>query len=395
VGAFRQHLQATLAAIESAGLAKRERVIAGAQGGRITLSGGREVINLCANNYLGLAGHPAIQRAAHAALDRWGYGLASSRFICGTQEIHRELEARLSGFLGTEETILYGSCFEANVGLFETLLGPEDAVIADERNHPSSAAGIRLCAGRSYRYRHCDLSDLADQLAEASAAGARFKLIVTDGVFSLDGTITPLGGVCDLAERFGAAVMIDDSHGTGILGGKGRGTAEHTGAAGRIDLISGTLGKALGGASGGFVSGRREMIDLLRQSSRPYLGSNTLVPAIVGGSLAVLDLLEASTELRDRLLNHAAFFRGELAAAGIGLRPGEHPIVPIPVAGAAQAQKWCARLLEKGVYAVGFFPPFVPPGSARIRAQVSAVHTRADLEEAVAAFAAVKGEFPA
>jgi len=392
-GAYRQHLQAELAAIEAAGRTKRDRVIAGPQGGRVRLADGRSVLNFSANNYLGLAGHPAIVAAARAGLERWGYGLASSRFICGTQEIHPELETRLSAFLGTEATTLYTSCFDANGGVFEALLGAEDAVFSDERNHASIIDGIRLCPARRYRYRSGDLADLEAKLGEADAAGARFKLIVTDGVFSLDGVIAPLPGICDLAERLGAAVMVDDSHGTGVLGTRGRGTAEHTGTTSRVDLISGTLGKALGGASGGFVSGRKEMIDLLRQRSRPYLFSNSLAPVMVAASLAVLDLLERSTELRDRLFANAAFLRAGLAVAGFPLPPSEHSIVPIRVGDADRARKIADRLLEKGVYVVAFFPPHVPEGASSLRVQVSAAHTQADLKAAIQAFAETKIEF--
>ncbi len=390
--AYRLHLERTLAEIDAAGLTKRERLLASPQGARVAVAGGREVLNFCANNYLGLADHPEIVAAARAALDRWGYGLSSVRFICGTQEIHRELEARLSAFLGTEDTILYSSCFDANGGVFETLLGPEDGVTRDELNRASIIDGIRLCKAKRFRYRNCDLADLEAKLREADAQSARFKLIVTDGVFSMDGFIAPLREICDLAERHGALVMVDDSHAVGFIGRTGRGTPELHGVVDRVDLVSGTLGKALGGASGGYVSGRRPIIDLLRQRSRPYLFSNTLAPMIVAGSLAALDLIERSTALRDRLENNTAFFRTGLAAAGLDLRPGTHPIVPVMLGDAALAQRFAARMLDHGVYVVGFFYPVVPAGAARIRTQVSAAHRREDLEFAIRAFADVKRE---
>jgi len=391
--AYAAHLRQSLAAIEAAGLFKRERIIATPQGAHIAVAGGQRVLNFCANNYLGLADHPDVIAAAKAALDRWGYGLASVRFICGTQEIHRELEERLSAFLGADDTLLYSSCFDANGGVFETLLTEEDAVISDELNHASIIDGIRLCKAKRHRYKNCDMADLESRLREA--AGARFKLIVTDGVFSMDGFIAPLAQICDLADRHGALVMIDDSHAVGFMGATGRGTTEHCGVAGRIDLVSGTLGKALGGASGGFISGRRDIIALLRQRSRPYLFSNTLAPAIAAASLAVLDLLTRSTALRDRLEENTRFFRAGLAAAGLTLRPGAHPIVPVMLGDAALAQKFSARMLEKGVYVVGFFYPVVPAGAARIRTQVSAAHTRADMEFAIRAFAEVRAELGA
>ncbi len=390
--AYLAHLQKTLGEIEAAGLTKRERLIATAQSAHIAVAGGRKVLNFCANNYLGLADNPEIIAAAHAALDRWGYGLASVRFICGTQEIHRELEKRLSTFLGTEDTILYSSCFDANGGAFETLLTAEDAVISDELNHASIIDGIRLCKAQRYRYKNCNLADLEAQLQAADAAKARFKLVVTDGVFSMDGFIAPLREVCDLAERYNALVMIDDSHAVGFMGKTGRGTHEHCGVVGRIDLISGTLGKALGGASGGYLSGKKEIIDLLRQRSRPYLFSNSLAPAIAAASIATLDLITRSTELRDRLEANTKFFRAGLTAAGLTLKPGTHPIVPVMLGDAALSQKFAARMLEKGVYVVGFFYPVVPQGAARIRTQVSASHSRADLEFAINAFAETKRE---
>jgi glycine C-acetyltransferase len=392
---FVQHVREILAKVESEGLSKRERTMASAQGGRVAVSaaGGaspRRVLNFCSNNYLGLANHPAVVAAAHAALDRWGYGLASVRFICGTQEIHRELEARISAFLGTEDAILYSSCFDANGGVFETLLSADDAVISDELNHASIIDGIRLSKARRYRYRNTDLNDLEARLIEAAAAGARFKLVVTDGVFSMDGFIAPLAEICSLAERHGALVMVDDSHGVGVLGATGRGTHEHCGVVGRLDILSGTLGKALGGASGGYVAGRREIVELLRQRSRPYLFSNSLAPMIAAASLAALDLVEQAPELRGRLWENARFFREGLGAAGLAVRPGTHPIVPVILGEAVLAQTYASRLLDRGVYAAGFFHPVVPEGAARIRTQVSASHSRADLEEAIAAFAAVK-----
>lgn len=390
---YRAHLEKTLADIAAAGLLKRERVLASPQRARVTVAPGREVLNFCANNYLGLADHPEIIRAAHAALDRWGYGLSSVRFICGTQEIHQELEAKLSAFLGTDDTILYSSCFDANGGVFETLLGPEDAVISDELNHASIIDGIRLCKAQRYRYKNCDLADLEARLREADAAHARFKLIVTDGVFSMDGFIAPLRGICDLADKYGALVMIDDSHAVGFMGRTGRGTHEHCDVLGRIDIVSGTLGKALGGASGGYVGGRQPIVDLLRQRSRPYLFSNTLAPVITAASLAALDLITRSTALRDKLADNTRFFRAGLAATGLTIRPGIHPIVPVMLGEAALSQQFAARMLDKGVYVTGFFYPVVPQGAARIRTQVSAGHSRDDLEFAIRAFAEVKQEF--
>ena len=402
---FQKHVQGILAEIKGAGLHKEERIITTPQGARVGVSSRepaaiadasgraeRTVLNFCANNYLGLANHPEIIRAAHAALDRWGYGLSSVRFICGTQEIHRELEEKLSAFLGLDDTILYGSCFDANGGVFDALLTAEDAVISDELNHASIIDGIRLCKAQRYRYKNCDIADLDAKLREADARKARFKLVVTDGVFSMDGFVAPLREICDLAERHGALVMIDDSHAVGIMGRTGRGTHEHCGVMHRVDIISGTLGKALGGASGGYISARREIVALLRQRSRPYLFSNTLPPVIAAAAIATLGLITRSTELRDRLEQNAAFFRRGLAAAGLTIKPGSHPIVPVMLGAAALAQEFAARMLEKGVYVVGFFAPVVPPGTARIRTQVSAAHTREDLEFALAAFADVKRE---
>jgi glycine C-acetyltransferase len=388
---FAERLRTTITQIDEAGLYKRERVITTPQRARITVASGQEVLNLCANNYLGLAAHPEVVAAAHAALDRWGYGLASVRFICGTQEIHKRLEADLSAFLGTDDTILYSSCFDANGGLFETLLSAEDVVISDELNHASIIDGIRLCKAQRYRYRNNDLADLEARLQEA--AGARVKLVVTDGVFSMDGYVAGLRGICELAEKYRALVMVDDSHAVGFMGARGRGTPEHCGVQGRVDIITGTLGKALGGASGGYTSGRREIIELLRQRSRPYLFSNSLAPAVAAASIAALEILFRSTELRDQLEANTRFFREGLADAGLTIRAGTHPIVPVMIGEAALAQRVSARLLEKGVYAVGFFHPVVPQGTARIRTQVSAVHTRDDLAFAIQRFAEVKAEF--
>ena len=390
--AYLAHLQKTLADIESAGLFKRERVITTPQNAHITVTGGKQVLNFCANNYLGLADHPEIIASAHATLDRWGYGLASVRFICGTQQIHKELEAKLSAFLGTDDTILYGSCFDANGGVFETMLAAEDAVISDELNHASIIDGIRLCKAQRYRYKNNDMADLEAKLTDADAAKARFKLIATDGVFSMDGYIANMKAICDLADKYGALVMMDDSHAVGFMGKTGRGTHEHCGVMGRVDIISGTLGKALGGASGGYLSGKQEIIDLLRQRSRPYLFSNTLAPVIAAASITTLDLITRSTALRDKLEASTTYFRAGLTKAGLTLRPGTHPIVPVMLGDAALSQKFAAKMLEKGVYVIGFFYPVVPQGTARIRTQVSAAHSREDLDFAIKAFAEVKQE---
>ena len=387
---FQTHLSQQLETIRAAGTFKRERVLSTPQGTRVQTPGGGEVLNLCANNYLGLAQHPRMREAAHEALDTWGYGLASVRFICGTQGVHKELEAALSDFLGTEDTILYGSCFDANGGLFETILGPEDAVISDELNHASIIDGVRLCKAKRFRYKNCDLADLEARLIEADAAGARFKLIATDGVFSMDGFIAPLKGICDLADRYGALVMVDDSHAVGFLGKTGRGSHEYCDVMGRVDVFTGTLGKALGGASGGYTSGRKEIIDLLRQRSRPYLFSNTLAPVIAGASLEALRILREDTSLRDRLEENTRYFREAMTQAGFDITPGEHPIVPIMLGDANLADRFAEAMLGHGVYVIGFSFPVVPVGRARIRTQISAAHTRADLEKAVAAFAAVK-----
>jgi glycine C-acetyltransferase len=390
LGSFQTHVRDQLAAIRSAGTYKRERVIVTPQGTTIRVADGQPVLNLCANNYLGLAQHPEVRAAAHAALDQWGYGCASVRFICGTQGVHKQLEAKLSEFLGTEDTILYGSCFDANGGLFETLLGPEDAVISDELNHASIIDGIRLCKAQRLRYRNSDMADLAAKLTEAK--DARFKLIATDGVFSMDGYIANLSAICDLADQHGALVMVDDSHSVGFMGRTGRGTHERCGVLGRVDILTGTLGKALGGASGGYTSGRKEIIELLRQRSRPYLFSNTLAPTIAGASLKVLDLLTASTELRDRLEANTQFFRAEMNKLGFNLLPGTHPICPVMLGDAALATKFADAMLAHGVYVIGFSYPVVPQGKARIRTQISAAHTREELEQAVRAFAEVKRE---
>ena len=374
-------------AIREAGLFKTERIIVTPQGSEIDTQDGRGVINLCANKYLGLSSHPSVVEAARQALSERGFGLSSVRFICGTQDLHKTLERRLSSFLGMEDTILYGSAFDANGGLFETLLGAEDAVISDELNHASIIDGIRLCKARRYRYKHNDLDDLRRQLQAAEAEGARFKLVFTDGVFSMDGTIARLDEMRTLCGEHGALLGIDECHATGFLGPRGRGTHEHRGVFGKIDIITGTLGKALGGASGGFTSARADVVALLRQRSRPYLFSNTVAPSIVGASIKVLDILEADTNLRDRLERNARHFRAGLEARGFNVKPGEHPIIPVMVHESELAQKLSQRLLELGVYVVGFFYPVVPKGQARIRVQVSAQHTLEQLDRALAAFA--------
>ena len=376
--------------IRSAGLFKAERVIVSPQGSNIRVADGAQVLNLCANNYLGLADDPRIVTAAKEALDRWGYGLASVRFICGTQDLHKQLEQRISAFLGTEDTILYSSCFDANGGLFETLLGQQDAVISDELNHASIIDGIRLCKARRLRYRNRNMADLEDQLK--ASADARRRLIATDGVFSMDGYVAPLDEICDLAERYEAMVMVDDSHAVGFVGARGRGTPELHGVTDRVDIVTGTLGKALGGASGGYTSGRREIIDLLRQRSRPYLFSNSVAPAVAGASLKVLDLLESSDDLRARLRENTAWFRQRMTSLSFDILPGDHPIVPIMIGDAAQATRIADLLLEKGVYVIGFSYPVVPVGKARIRTQVSSAHTREDLQAAVTAFTAARDE---
>ncbi len=385
--AFIDHLNAELTGLRDAGLYKAERTLTTPQGALVKTADGRELINLCANNYLGLSSHPQVIEAAHEALRTHGYGLSSVRFICGTQDLHKTLEARLARFLGTEDAILYAAAFDANGGLFEPLLGADDAVISDELNHASIIDGIRLCKARRFRYTHNDMADLERCLAEAAAGGARFKLVFTDGVFSMDGTVAKLDAMRVLCDRYDALLGIDECHASGFMGARGRGTHEHRGVFGRVDIITGTLGKALGGASGGFTAARREVVELLRQRSRPYLFSNTLMPAIAGASIAVLDLLESSTALRDKLEDNTRWFRQAIAAAGFDIKPGEHAIVPIMVYDAVVAQKLATRLLELGVYVVGFFFPVVPKGQARIRVQMSALHERQHLERAVAAFA--------
>jgi glycine C-acetyltransferase len=383
---FYAHLRAELQGIREAGLYKTERVIATPQGAHVRTTDGREVINLCANNYLGLSSHPTVVEAAHEALRTHGYGLSSVRFICGTQDIHKTLEQRIARFVGTEDAILYAAAFDANGGLFEPLLGEADAIISDELNHASIIDGIRLCKAQRWRYKHNDLADLERCLKEANEKGARFTLVFTDGVFSMDGTIARLDEIRALCDRYGALLGIDECHASGFLGATGRGTPEYRGVFGKIDIITGTLGKALGGASGGFTAARQEVVDLLRQRSRPYLFSNTVAPAIVGASIAVLDLLEGSTALRDKLDANTRYFRQAIRDAGFEIKPGDHPIVPIMVYDAVKAQQLAARLLELGIYVVGFFFPVVPKGQARIRVQLSAAHERADLERAVAAF---------
>ncbi len=382
----RTHYAKILAEITEAGLRKDERILETPQGAEIGV-GGKTVVNFCANNYLGLSSHPAVLAAAHTALDERGFGLSSVRFICGTQDKHRELERKVAEFLGTEETILYSSCFDANGGLFETLLGEEDAIVSDALNHASIIDGIRLCKAERRRYPNGDLGVLEQHLQETQ--GKRIRLIATDGVFSMDGSLADLARICDLAEKYGALVMVDDSHATGFVGKSGRGTPEHCGVMGRVDLVTSTLGKALGGAAGGFTTGRRELIDLLRQRSRPYLFSNTLAPAIVGASLAVLELLGRSTELRDRVMANAARFRTEMAAAGFAIKPGVHPIVPIMLGDARLAQNVARDLLDEGIYVIGFSFPVVPRGEARIRVQLSAAHTDDQVGRAITAFTKV------
>ncbi|GAA4531900.1 glycine C-acetyltransferase [Amycolatopsis samaneae] len=386
----REDLKATLDEITAAGLHKPERVIGTPQSATVEVTaGGRPgaVLNFCANNYLGLADHPEVIAAGHAALDRWGYGMASVRFICGTQEVHKELEKRLSAFLGQEDTILYSSCFDANGGVFETLLGAEDAVISDALNHASIIDGIRLSKASRYRYANRDMNDLEQQLKEATAAGARRKLVVTDGVFSMDGYVAPLREICDLADRYDAMVMVDDSHAVGFVGPGGRGTPELHGVMDRVDIITGTLGKALGGASGGYVAARAEIVALLRQRSRPYLFSNSLAPVIAAASLTVLDLLESANDLRERLAANTARFRSGMTEAGFDILPGDHAIVPVMIGDAGEAGRLAELLLERGVYVIGFSYPVVPQGKARIRVQLSAAHSAEDIDRAIAAFA--------
>ncbi|HET7700245.1 MAG TPA: glycine C-acetyltransferase [Candidatus Limnocylindria bacterium] len=384
---FLDTLDQQVAQIRESGLYKRERVITSPQGAAISVEPGGEVINFCANNYLGLSDHPAIVAAAHAALDRWGYGMSSVRFICGTQDIHKELEDRLTRFLGTEDTILYGSCFDANGGLFETILGEEDAVISDALNHASIIDGIRLSKAKRYRYANNDMADLERQLQ--AAADCRHRLIATDGVFSMDGIVADLARICDLADRYGALVFVDDSHAVGFMGESGRGSHEARGVLGRIDILTGTLGKALGGASGGYTSGRKEIVELLRQRSRPYLFSNTLAPVIAATSVAVLDLLESASDLRQRLFANAARFRAGMTAAGFRLVPGEHPIVPVMLGDARLASEMADRLLAEGIYVIAFSFPVVPRDQARIRVQLSAAHEPEHVDRAIAAFTKV------
>jgi glycine C-acetyltransferase len=387
---YRDHLLSQLAEIRAAGTYKNERIITTPQDAHIQVAGGQRVLNMCANNYLGLAEHPEVIKAAHEALERWGYGLSSVRFICGTQSLHKELEKKISEFLGTEDTILYSSCFDANGGLFETLLGAEDTIISDELNHASIIDGVRLCKAQRFRYLNNDMEDLEARLKEA--ANARFKLIATDGVFSMDGYVANLPGICDLAQKYGALVMVDDSHAVGFMGKTGRGTHEYHNVMGRIDILTGTLGKALGGASGGYTSGRKEIIELLRQRSRPYLFSNTLAPGIAGASLKVLELLTKSTALRDKLEANTQFFRKEMAKSGFKILPGTHPIAPIMLGDAGLASKFADAMLARGVYVIGFSYPVVPKGKARIRTQISAAHSRDDLQFAIQAFTEVMRE---
>ena len=387
---LQEHLSRTLSEIRDAGLYKTERIMTTAQQAHVDTVNRRDVLNLCANNYLGLANHPDVVRAAENALTNWGYGMASVRFICGTQELHKELEAELTDFLGLEDTILYSSCWDANGGLFETILTAEDAVISDELNHASIIDGIRLCKAQRHRYKNNDMADLEEKLK--ATKDARFRLIATDGVFSMDGYIANLPAICELADKYDALVMVDDSHAVGFMGKQGRGTHEHTGVMGRIDIITGTLGKALGGGSGGYTSSRKEIVDLLRQRSRPYLFSNSLPPPIVAASLESLSLLKSSTELRDKLEANTKYFRGAMTEAGFNILPGEHPITPVMLGDAKLAQSMSAKMLERGVYVVGFFYPVVPQGKARIRTQVSAGHSHDDLTFAVEAFKTVRTE---
>ena len=385
-------LEQELKSIEEAGLFKKERVITSPQGAEITIAGGKQVLNFCANNYLGLSSHPKVIEAAKKAIDSHGFGMSSVRFICGTQDIHKELEKKISEFLGTEDTILYAAAFDANGGVFEPILGSEDAIISDALNHASIIDGVRLCKAMRYRYEHNNMEDLEKQLQDANAAGAKQKIIVTDGVFSMDGTIAQLDKIVALAEKYQALVMSDECHSTGFMGKTGRGVHEYRGVMGKIDIITGTLGKALGGASGGFTSGRKEIIELLRQRSRPYLFSNTLAPSITGASIAVFDLLSETTELRDKLEENTTYFRAKMTEAGFDIKPGEHAIVPIMLYDAVLSQKMAEKLLEKGIYVIGFYYPVVPKGQARIRVQISAGHERHHLDQAIAAFIGVGKE---
>jgi glycine C-acetyltransferase len=389
-GKIKKHLDEMLEEIRQSGLYKIERILSGPQGARIKVKGGKPVLNLCANNYLGLASHPELTEAVRVSLDQWGYGLSSVRFICGTQEIHRELEDRISRFLGTEDTILYTSCFDANGGLFETLLTAEDAVISDSLNHASIIDGIRLCKAKRFVYKNSDMQDLEERLKETR--DNRFRMIATDGVFSMDGSIADLKGICRLADRYDALVMVDDSHAVGVLGARGRGTHEFHDVVDKIDIITGTLGKALGGATGGYTSGRKEIVEMLRQRSRPYLFSNSVAPPVVAASLKALDMLEEGSSLLDKLTENTRHFRSKMKENGFEIRPGRHPIVPIMLGDAVLAQKMAERLLEKGVYVIGFFYPVVPRGAARIRTQISAIHTKEDLDFAADMFTEVRDE---
>ncbi len=389
-GAIKEHISEELNQIKKLGLFKAERILASPQRMHITIQGGREVLNMCANNYLGLADNPEVIQAARASYDKWGFGLSSVRFICGTQQIHKELERKISEFLCTDDAVLYSSCFDANGGLFETLLSAEDAVVSDALNHASIIDGIRLCKARRFRFKNCDMQDLEEKFKEAQSS--RFRLIATDGVFSMDGIVANLKGICDLAEKYDALVMVDDSHSVGVLGKSGKGTHEHCGVTDRVDIITGTFGKALGGASGGYTAGRKEIIDILRQRSRPYLFSNTVSPAIVATSLKVIDMLSTSTELCERLRDNTKYFRDKMSDAGFNIIPGVHPIVPIMLGDAVLAQKMAEALLGKGIYVIGFSYPVVPKGQARIRTQVSAGHTQNDLDFAVDKFIEVKKE---
>lgn len=389
---FKPKLQQELKSIEEAGLFKRERIITSPQSAEITISGGQKVLNFCANNYLGLSSHPRVLEAAKAAIDTHGFGMSSVRFICGTQDIHKSLEQKISEFLGMEDTILYAAAFDANGGVFEPLFGAEDAIISDALNHASIIDGVRLCKAMRFRYEHNNMEDLENQLKDAIAKGAQQKIIVTDGVFSMDGTIAQLDKIVELAEKYEALIMSDECHSTGFMGKTGRGVHEHRGVMGKIDIITGTLGKALGGASGGFTSGKKEIIELLRQRSRPYLFSNTLAPSITGASIEVFNLLSETTELRDILEENTKYFRTKMTEAGFDMKPGEHPIVPVMLYDAVLSQKMSEKLLEKGIYVIGFYYPVVPKGQARIRVQISAGHTRAHLDTAIAAFIEVGKE---
>ena len=388
----KQHYTDILSNIEKEGLLKKERIITTPQSAHIAVTTGQQVLNMCANNYLGLADNPEIIKAAKESFDKWGFGMSSVRFICGTQEIHKELEKKISEFLGMEDTILYTSCFDANGGLFETLLGEDDAIVSDELNHASIIDGIRLCKAQRYRYKNCDMNDLEEKLKEAKSNNAKNILVSTDGVFSMDGFIAPLKDICDIAEKYNAMIMVDDSHAVGFMGKHGKGTHEHNGVMGRVDIITGTLGKALGGASGGYTSARKEIVDLLRQRSRPYLFSNTVAPNIVAASLKVFEMLSATTHLRDKLEENTKYFREKIKAAGFKIKDGVHPIVPIMLGDAVLAQTMASKMLEKGVYVVGFFFPVVPKGTARIRVQISAAHSKEDLDFAVQKFTEVKKE---